>query len=114
MGVRLPGTRRRMVMQSSRNFSARRPRLFYPAAVAIAGLPLLSVMLSGPASAAPVQPAPGKPASGWVGQVQWTSQQVAPGVTVRNGVLANPAAAPHWTVTIDATTTRLPHWRQRQ
>lgn len=92
-------------MQNSRNFSARRPRLFYPAAAAIAGLPLVSVMLSGPASAALAQPAPGKPASGWIGQVQWTSQQVAPGVTVRNGVLANPTAAPHWTVTIDATTT---------
>jgi hypothetical protein len=72
--------------------------MFFPvAAAAVVGLPLLGVIPSAPASAAP--------AGGWIGQIRWTSQQVAPGVTVRAGVLANAAAAPHWTVTIDATTT---------
>src|SRR5262249_27112006 len=80
-------------------------RMLFPAAVAIAGLPLLGVIPSMPAAAAPARPAPGTAPGGWIGQVAWTSQQVAPGVTVRAGVLANAAAAPHWTVTIDATTT---------
>jgi exopolysaccharide biosynthesis protein len=84
-------------MRNSRNFRPHRSRAWYPAAAALVGLPLLGAMMAVPASAAP--------ASGWIQQVQWTSQQVAPGVIVRTGVLANPAAAPHWTVTIDATTT---------
>jgi hypothetical protein len=112
----------------------RRSRAFCLAAAAIVGLPLLSVVVSGPASAAPAgsataaraaavaraaataaraaaahtaaraRPA-GTSGSDWTGQIQWTSQHIAPGVTVRHGVLANPGAAPHWTVTIDATTT---------
>ena len=84
-------------MRNSRNSRPHRSRAWYPAAAALVGLPLLGAMAAVPASAAP--------GSGWIQQVKWTSQQVAPGVTVRTGVLANPAAAPHWTVIIDATTT---------
>jgi len=40
----------------------------------------------------------------WIRNVQWTSQPVAPGVTVRHGVLSA-QTAPRWTVTIDGTTT---------
>lgn len=77
----------------------KRPRLFAPvAAAAIIGLPLLAVTASGPASATTT-------ASGWIGQIQWSATQVAPGVTVRHGALASPGVTPHWTVTIDSTTT---------
>jgi exopolysaccharide biosynthesis protein len=35
---------------------------------------------------------------------QWTTRTVAPGVEVRTGTLENPAAAPGWTVTVQAET----------
>jgi hypothetical protein len=36
---------------------------------------------------------------------QWSTQQVAPGVEVRTGVIQDPAAAPVWTVTVQAPAT---------
>lgn len=39
----------------------------------------------------------------WVRRVHWTSRRIAPGVTVRHGVLDQRSAASFWTVTIDAT-----------
>ena len=74
-------------MRNSRNFRLRRPGAWYPAAAALAGLPLLGAIVAVPAAAAP--------SGGWTQQIQWTAQQVAPGVTVRTGVLANPAADMH-------------------
>lgn len=73
------------------------------AAAAAAALPVLAVMPSGSAAATTASHRPAD--AGWISQVTWTSQQIAPGVTVRDGVLSNPAAKPYWTVTIDATTT---------
>ncbi|MFF4699124.1 phosphodiester glycosidase family protein [Streptomyces chattanoogensis] len=37
--------------------------------------------------------------------VQWSAQSLAPGVQVRTGVIRNPAAAPSWTVTVQAPAT---------
>lgn len=74
--------------------------------VAMVGLtavvPLLVALPAGAAPAGEGRP----PAVGgvWSQQINWTSQQVAPGMTVRTGVIAG-GSAPYWTVTIDATTT---------
>ena len=42
-------------------------------------------------------------AGGWIRRLHWTARRIAPGVTVRHGVLDQPSAAAFWTVTIDAT-----------
>jgi exopolysaccharide biosynthesis protein len=65
-------------------------------------MPLLAVTPFASASPATTGESTG---DGWIGQVAWTSRQIAPGVTVRDGMLSDPAAKPYWTVTIDATTT---------
>ncbi len=58
-----------------------------------------------PAVVAPAQSASAA-ASGWDGSgLRWTTQSVAPGVSVRTGVLEQPQGAPFWTVTIDAPAT---------
>jgi hypothetical protein len=64
--------------------------------------PLLVVL---PAGAAPADDG-GLSAGGgqWSQRINWTSQQVAPGLTVRTGVLVG-GSAPYWTVTIGAPTT---------
>lgn len=42
-------------------------------------------------------------AGDWIRRLHWAGRRIAPGVTVRHGVLDQPSAAAFWTVTIDAT-----------
>jgi hypothetical protein len=85
-------------------FSAPRQRRWYAAAAASAALPILAFLPSGSAAAATAHAAHGRDGvASWIGQIKWTSQQLAPGVTVRSGAFADPSAKPYWTVTIDAT-----------
>lgn len=81
-------------------FPAQRHR--WPAA-AVASAALAAISLGG-TLASPAHASPARPAS-WLGEVSWTSQQLAPGITVRSGVLSDSAAKPYWTVTIDHTVT---------
>ena len=81
-----------------------RPRRWHAIAATSAALPLLAALPSGSAAASASASA-GSGGPGWISHVQWTTQQVAPGVTVRASVLSDPSARPYWTVTIDATTT---------
>ncbi len=70
--------------------------LSYAAAIALA-LPAMAVAV--PATAAP-------DSAGWDGQrLHWTTQTVAPGVSLRTGTLDEPDVAPYWTVTIGAPAT---------
>jgi exopolysaccharide biosynthesis protein len=89
-------------MRNSRPFGTRRHRA-YAVAAAAAALPLLAI--TPPGSAAATTAAATAPGDSWISQVKWTSQQIAPGATVRDGVLSSPAVAPYWTVTIDASVT---------
>jgi hypothetical protein len=95
---------------SRSGFSALGNRGWRTAAVASAALPVLASLPWTGASASVLRAGRGHDGAGaWIRQVQWTSQQLAPGVTVRSGHFADPAAKPYWTVTIDATaTTRSP------
>lgn len=56
----------------------------------------LGLLLPATAHASPAPPG----TSSWISSVRWTSEQVAPGVTVRNGVLAQ-QVTPYWTVTVE-------------
>ena len=61
--------------------------------------------ISGVAAAAePAVPAVSTASNGG-SAAQWTTRTVAPGVEVRTGTVRNPAAAPTWTVTVQAAVT---------
>ncbi|HEV3382215.1 MAG TPA: phosphodiester glycosidase family protein [Trebonia sp.] len=86
--------------------SVLRRRSWYAVAAASAALPVLAFLPSGSAAASTARAAQGDDGvASWIGQVKWTSQDLAPGVTVRSGVLADSSAKPYWTVTLDATVT---------
>ena len=61
----------------------------------------LTAPVAASAPAAQAAPTPGWDGSG----LRWTTEQVAPGVSVRTGTLVEPTAHPFWTVTIDAPAT---------
>jgi exopolysaccharide biosynthesis protein len=66
---------------------------------------LVGLALVASAAAATGSAAASPPTAGWDGTgLQWTSQSVAPGVTVEVGTLDR-STAPYWTVTIDAPAT---------
>jgi hypothetical protein len=91
---------------SRSGFSALGNRGWRAAAVASAALLILAFLPGNSASASAARAGRGHDGTGtWIGQVQWSSQQLAPGVTVRSGHFADAAAKPYWTVTIDATAT---------
>lgn len=92
---------------SRSGFSALGNRGWRAAAVASAALPALAAFLPGTgASASALRAGRGHDgADAWIRQIQWTSQHLAPGVTVRSGHFADPGAKLYWTVTIDATAT---------
>ena len=66
---------------------------------------LVGLALVASAAAATGSAAASPPTVGWDGTgLRWTSQSVAPGVTVEVGTLDR-STAPYWTVTIDAPAT---------
>ncbi|HEY1698479.1 MAG TPA: phosphodiester glycosidase family protein [Trebonia sp.] len=87
-------------MRRSRFFRQRR---WYVATAAAAALPALAFLPAGSAAASAGPSAAPKPSGSWISQLQWTSQQLASGVTVRSGTLSDASAKPYWTVTIDST-----------
>jgi hypothetical protein len=62
----------------------------------------LALVVLVPQAAASAQAAGAQTTTEPVGQIQWTTQNVAPGVQVRSGVLSNPEAGGVWTVTVQA------------
>jgi exopolysaccharide biosynthesis protein len=82
-----------------------RQRRWYVATAATAVLPALAFLPAGSAAASAGPSAAQKPSGSWISQLQWTSKQLASGVTVRSGTFSDASAKPYWTVTIDSTVT---------